>query len=339
MKGTSCSEEIAKILSSYKYISEEFGTFVAIHHVDITCDGCETEPIVGKRFKCGICQDRDLCESCFRNIIAARLQMAKDIGSFECMKDAEKYATNRKKMAAMLRSKEARDKWTARMAAVPCLSPSHKFQEVLEGPERAVVLSLPTATGNQERILEKFLVDFRPSIASCSHLAWISILSADGKIKKDTKMQRLDERVDAAVEYWDGLIQRNRKPESSDIELIANKFDIKRGKWLIFAHRNEVEIVWNSLAKTILQKAPALFTEIKVSTVSPIEEGHVICTYIEDYTKSSEMQEAADFLVCILKPLELRDRRLVFKPDIMTYLGIYKDNEYGIKPSIYSLKF
>jgi len=34
-----------------------------VHH-GVTCDGCSTYPIVGNRYKCSVCPDYDLCESC-----------------------------------------------------------------------------------------------------------------------------------------------------------------------------------------------------------------------------------------------------------------------------------
>ncbi|XP_033632375.1 E3 ubiquitin-protein ligase HERC2-like [Asterias rubens] len=35
-------------------------------HINVTCDGCQTTPINGPRFKCKSCEDFDFCETCFR---------------------------------------------------------------------------------------------------------------------------------------------------------------------------------------------------------------------------------------------------------------------------------
>ena len=45
-----------------------------VEHVDVTCDGCEVEPIVGARYRCDTCEDRDLCGRCHRALCAARAQ-------------------------------------------------------------------------------------------------------------------------------------------------------------------------------------------------------------------------------------------------------------------------
>jgi hypothetical protein len=44
-------------------------------HVHIYCDGCNTKPIVGIRFKCLECSDFDLCETCFKRNIHPQHKM------------------------------------------------------------------------------------------------------------------------------------------------------------------------------------------------------------------------------------------------------------------------
>ncbi len=49
---------------------------------------------------------------------------------------------------AKLHSRDLAEKWAALQTAVPCLHPSHKFQKVLEGPERAVVFTAGQNAGS-----------------------------------------------------------------------------------------------------------------------------------------------------------------------------------------------
>lgn len=34
------------------------------HHIGVTCDQCDTYPIIGTRYKCCVCDNFDLCETC-----------------------------------------------------------------------------------------------------------------------------------------------------------------------------------------------------------------------------------------------------------------------------------
>lgn len=54
-----------------------------IVHMDVTCDGCEEEPIVGDRFKCSKCPDTDLCGRCARGLVAGREQLARLPGAVQ----------------------------------------------------------------------------------------------------------------------------------------------------------------------------------------------------------------------------------------------------------------
>lgn len=33
-------------------------------HDEVTCDVCRVSPVIGNRFKCSVCPDYDLCETC-----------------------------------------------------------------------------------------------------------------------------------------------------------------------------------------------------------------------------------------------------------------------------------
>ena len=39
--------------------------FIGIKHNHITCDGCHEDNIKGLRWKCAVCDDFDLCSSCY----------------------------------------------------------------------------------------------------------------------------------------------------------------------------------------------------------------------------------------------------------------------------------
>jgi hypothetical protein len=45
-----------------------FGT-----HTDITCDGCNVEPIVGFRWRCKNCKNHDLCGTCHAQFLEGKL--------------------------------------------------------------------------------------------------------------------------------------------------------------------------------------------------------------------------------------------------------------------------
>lgn len=59
---TESLEELKKSVSDSKAIS--FSQTIGVLHCNVVCDGCESAPIIGRRFKCLVCPNFDLCETC-----------------------------------------------------------------------------------------------------------------------------------------------------------------------------------------------------------------------------------------------------------------------------------
>ncbi|PRW60037.1 UPF0696 C11orf68-like protein [Chlorella sorokiniana] len=385
-------------------------------HLDITCDGCEAEPIVGHRYKCCVCEDIDLCGSCMRAL-------------WTCCYPPLKQGGRPRRWVAKLHSRDLAEKWAALQTAVPCLHPSHKFQKVVEGPERAVVFtfghssssssiassngssaapaaaaSAPDATssspqeqkdqqadeaaaalaavslqgtsssaaaGAQEAAaaqpadgdqLEQFLATFRPSACSCSDVAWLVVEqgSSDGSGAPPASSgsssaaggsgsgaaaagPSLEERVDAAVEEWEKLATSGRKLTAADVDRLAAKHRILKGKWMLFARSGEeADAAWPAVARAVCggtagagqAAAPPLCGSAKVSsTAPPPDNSHVFCCYVDNYQDATDVQRVCRGLQRAIPAGLLQDKRLLFKPDIYTHLGIYSRNEWGIKPS------
>lgn len=55
------SRAVEKVMNSSVYSKNESV------HKNVTCDGCGVFPIVGDRYKCTVCHDYDLCDSCEAN--------------------------------------------------------------------------------------------------------------------------------------------------------------------------------------------------------------------------------------------------------------------------------
>lgn len=61
----------------------------------------------------------------------------------------------------------------------------------------------------------------------------------------------------------------------------------------------------------------------------------MICVYTHNYLDVADVERVQDALRAALPPLRSR-KRLLYKPDVFTYLGIYVGNEHGLRPTVYS---
>ena len=114
-------------------------------------------------------------------------------------------------------------------------------------------------------------------------------------------------------------------PETLD--QISKTHNVITGKWMIFEESDKIDMLWGNLVYHLCierQKGSA-----KVSTWKKGEK-HVICVYVDDYTDLEEVNG----LRTALKAIGVK-RKIGFKPDAYTHLGIYKENAWNIRPSRY----
>lgn len=123
------------------------------------------------------------------------------------------------------------------------------------------------------------------------------------------------------------LIQANE----AAIDAIAKKSGLLAGKWLLYPPKETVDHTWKVIAPSTLRGE--LGVDAKVSTASeiPADGKHVICVYTRNYLDLEDVKRVRD---------KLRElgftQRLYYKPDMYTYLKIYRNTFPGIRASRYS---
>ncbi|KAF9073140.1 hypothetical protein BDP27DRAFT_1319473 [Rhodocollybia butyracea] len=119
------------------------------------------------------------------------------------------------------------------------------------------------------------------------------------------------------------------------LDELARAYNITSGKWLIFL---VVSLIWlqrkKGFAKVSVMKPARRGTLNSGNTRTRSSQSHscVISVYVGNYLNEDEVME----LRADLRSIGV-DRRISFKPDAYSHLGIYRNNEWGIPPSRYIL--
>ena len=117
-----------------------------------------------------------------------------------------------------------------------------------------------------------------------------------------------------------------------NIDIIAEKYDILWGKWMVFKTPDLVDGAWERIAVAVSEGQLGL--SAKVATLRNIEDegkdDHLICVFTEDYRDALDVRRVRS----ALRELGVVER-IYYKPDIYTYLRIYS-GKGSIKYSINS---
>ncbi|KAK0669755.1 hypothetical protein QBC41DRAFT_319192 [Cercophora samala] len=136
-----------------------------------------------------------------------------------------------------------------------------------------------------------------------------------------------------------------RKEAIEDLKQLAVECCETSGKWMLFPDVAFVNETWEKVARAVANNQ--LGTAAKVATRMPTgyDDGHgekkdrLICVYTENFTDKDDVAR----VLKRMKELELVKqgpgaKLIYYKPDAWTELGIYGENEWGIKASMYNSK-
>ncbi|XP_026876769.1 UPF0696 protein C11orf68 homolog [Electrophorus electricus] len=139
--------------------------------------------------------------------------------------------------------------------------------------------------------------------------------------------------VSGLQENWERLLASGRPITFQTIKELALNHNVRTGKWLMHLDTGfKVDHAWECVARAVLD---GKILQAKVSPRDPKSNvKHVICVYNHNFADEEQVMQldAAIRAVGVKCPL-------TYKPDVYTYLGIYRNNRWKLCPTIYESKF
>ncbi|KAJ3563740.1 hypothetical protein NP233_g8747 [Leucocoprinus birnbaumii] len=198
--------------------------------------------------------------------------------------------------------------------------------------------------------IEPFYNRWPPSRTSSRWCSWISVNCGLSPSIQNLPSEELEKRFRRDVvglkTEFDAIRAKGGQVTPEMIDALAIKYGVLSGKWMVYSKPEAVDQLWRKIVRVVAFDRG--YGQVKVSArkvldsnehgaqeqeggVPVPDEGHVTCVYVEDYTNRQEVDE-------LRKALRFRASvfwKIGFKPDVYTYLGIYKGNEWGLRPSRY----
>ncbi|KAJ8405403.1 hypothetical protein AAFF_G00318760 [Aldrovandia affinis] len=180
---------------------------------------------------------------------------------------------------------------------------------------------------------EGWLESNRPSLVSrygdeeggTGPVGWIAVLGPDHCPSTGD--------VAGLQEGWEKLLPSGRPISFQTVKELALNHGVLTGKWLMHLDTGfKVDHAWESIARAVLDGKIA---QAKVSPRCPKPDNkHVICVYNQAFTDEDQVMR----LDAVIRAAGVKCP-LSYKPDVYTYLGIYRNNRWKLCPTIYESKF
>eukprot|EP00929_Paragymnodinium_shiwhaense_P032428 TRINITY_DN17967_c0_g1_i1.p1 TRINITY_DN17967_c0_g1~~TRINITY_DN17967_c0_g1_i1.p1 ORF type:complete len:785 (+),score=165.94 TRINITY_DN17967_c0_g1_i1:149-2503(+) len=180
------------------------------------------------------------------------------------------------------------------------------------------------------------------------------------KLWVGTRSREDAERMPPSGMYEDAEKMLEGDVSMSGIAMLAKKWNILEGKWLLFVPEWRIDELFSALARLLRDGMLKGCTDVVVSPPGAYgtdAEKFMLSARCLDFRDKQSCGAVGQKLShCARQGLrgpprgswgEMQDDpfaakekkvQLVFKPDIFGHLGIHRNNPYGLKPSIYSLE-
>uniref|UniRef100_A0A673KIC9 Chromosome 11 open reading frame 68 n=1 Tax=Sinocyclocheilus rhinocerous TaxID=307959 RepID=A0A673KIC9_9TELE len=139
--------------------------------------------------------------------------------------------------------------------------------------------------------------------------------------------------VEGLQDSWETLQESGRSVSFHTIRELALNHSVLYGKWLMHLDTGfKVDRAWESIARAALD---GKIDSAKVSPRDPRSDcRHVICVYNQNFTDEEQVMH----LDAVIRAAGVKCV-LYYKPDVYSYLGIYRNNRWKICPTIYESMF
>uniref|UniRef100_A0A3P9I1P0 Chromosome 11 open reading frame 68 n=1 Tax=Oryzias latipes TaxID=8090 RepID=A0A3P9I1P0_ORYLA len=157
-------------------------------------------------------------------------------------------------------------------------------------------------------------------------VGWISV--------RGPSDQSSDKDLEGLWESWEKLLASGRPVTFQTVKELALNHRVLSGKWLMHLDSGfKLDHAWECVARAIVEG------KIWCAKVSPFDptggdSRHVICVYNRDFTDEEDVMR----LDSVIRSTGIKCP-LFYKPDVYTYLGIYRRNRWELSPTIYESRF
>ncbi|KAK3936897.1 hypothetical protein QBC46DRAFT_394011 [Diplogelasinospora grovesii] len=132
-------------------------------------------------------------------------------------------------------------------------------------------------------------------------------------------------------------LDRARDDAVGDLRALAVRCNVVAGKWMLFVDSSsaEVDSVWEAVARATANNELGIGAKVEPCSLAVIKE-RLVVVYTRDFRDIDDIGRVLEKLRELGLVRFNSGKQIYYKSDAWTELGIYGNNEWGIKASMYS---